>query len=62
MKYLVIIFLFCCIHSNAQITGNPHVKDSSAIKLTLNMVNSMMGKWKLVKTVEYIRDIEQVRD
>ena len=22
----------------------------------------MMGKWKLVRTAEYIRDIEQVRD
>lgn len=62
MKYLLIIFLFSYFQSNAQITGNPHLKDSSAIKLDSKAVNSMIGKWKLLKTVEYIHNEEQVRD
>ena len=62
MKYIVILLLFCYIHGNAQITGNPHVKDSSALKLDPKAVNSMMGKWKLIRTVEYIQNEEQVRD
>lgn len=62
MKYLVIIFLFCCVQSSAQITGNPHVKDSKAIELNAGAVNSMMGKWKLIKTVETIHKEEQTRD
>jgi thiol-disulfide isomerase/thioredoxin len=62
MKYLVIILLFCGIHSNAQITGNPNVTDINAINLDSKAVISMIGKWKLVKTVEHIQNDEQVRD
>lgn len=62
MKFLLIIFLFSCIYSNAQITGNPNVTDRSAINLDSKAVNSMIGKWKLIRTVEYIQNDEQVRD
>ena len=62
MRHLAIIFLFCYIQSNAQITGNPHVKDSSAIKLNAKAVNSMMGKWKLVRTEDQFQNEERVSD
>ncbi|MDF9794946.1 hypothetical protein OKW21_000209 [Catalinimonas alkaloidigena] len=62
MRYLTIIFLFCCIQSNAQITGNPYVKDSSAIKLDTKAVNTMIGKWKLVRTEDHFQNEERVSD
>lgn len=62
MRYLFIIFLFCYIQSNAQITGNPHVKDSSAIQLDAKAVNTMIGKWKLVRTEDHIQNEERVSD
>jgi hypothetical protein len=62
MRYLVIIFLLYCVQSNAQITGNPHIKDSSAIKLNAKAVNTMIGKWKLVRTIESIQNEELVSD
>lgn len=62
MRYLAIIFLFCYIQSNAQITGNPHVKDSSAIQLDAEAVNTMMGKWKLIRTEDHFQNEERVSD
>ncbi|MEK6479811.1 hypothetical protein WJR50_19875 [Catalinimonas sp. 4WD22] len=62
MKYLAIIFLFSCFQTNAQITGNPYVEDSSAITLNAKAVNNMIGKWKLVRTKEYIQNEERVSD
>jgi hypothetical protein len=62
MRYLAIIYSFCCIQSTAQITGNPHVKDSSAIQLDAKAVSTMMGKWKLVRTEDHFQNEERVSD
>ena len=62
MKYLTFIFLLLSFQSFAQITGNLHIKDSSAIQLDSTAVFSLLGKWKLMETVEFIRDEEQIRD
>lgn len=62
MKYLTFIFLLFSFQSYSQITGNIHVKDSSAIRLDSIAKNSLIGKWKLVETEEFIRNEEQRRD
>lgn len=62
MKYFLISFLCFSIYCNAQITGNPQVKDSNAISLDSDAVNSLIGKWKLEKTVENVRSKQHVRD
>jgi hypothetical protein len=62
MKYLFFFFLLLGFHSQAQITGNPHVKDSSALMLNSAAVQNILGKWKLLRTVEYLHHEEQSRD
>lgn len=62
MRYLPIIFSFCYMQSIAQITGNPHVVDSSAIQLDAKAVSTMMGKWKLVRTEDHFQNEERVND
>lgn len=62
MRYLLIILIFCCIQSNAQITGNPYVQDSSAITLNAKAVNNLIGKWKLHRTIENMKNEELVSD
>lgn len=62
MKYLSLIFLLFSFQGFTQITGNIHVKDSNAIKLDAKAVNNLMGKWKLVRTAEFLHNEEQSRD
>lgn len=50
------------MQSITQITGNPHVKDCSAIYLDAKAVSTMIGKWKLVRSVTYIHKEELVSD
>ncbi len=62
MKYLTIFIFFISIHSMAQITGNPNVEDANAVKLDAEVVNRITGKWKLIKTVDYLKYEEQEWD
>ncbi len=62
MKYLTLAFIFISIHSYAQITGNPHVKDSNAITLNEKAVSDLLGKWKLLRSEELQDGEKQVKE
>lgn len=54
-RFFLLAFLLISMHAHGQITGNLRVKDNNAVPLDQAALNKLAGKWKLLRTEEYLR-------